>query len=666
MDSQKDLAEFKNRFPDVLKFEKKNTNEDTSLETKVFSYDLPSALPMSRHHKPRTMVARTEYVQRRLAAAAEDTSEKTAFNNGVSVANESKSNKMEQPIRFSDQLKLMNKEWLTPSIEGDFDRSLLPNLFYKTLGFIVKKNDNQTFNLNGWLILRQAIVTCFTYERLFSKVVTKNRDKGREFKLKELSSITEEFRNNKEESNYESYISTIITHVSNLDKQPSVIYTLLSSSIQYLDNDDLSKLLKVFVKCELTVDATQKDDVVGLEWFKIIFKALEVEYDFFSEVTGAFDEKVFSQTFEKEVEWVNSLCETLKKTTAWPDELLLNYFNNGFPGADSNKAKRYEMAKCLSGNPFAKNINLQSKKFLIRANALYGICCSLHYWFLNRVKFSKDFKRNSNQWANKRAPLMFATKYATNVRDPGRLAITGVSYTTMSRGFRDHIIPLILKPLRGAYKTVYVDIAGCHGKFQAAIAPEPAPYIFDIFKNNQDVWKEVLQDPSNNLKSEDKPLLKIVFYAACNGANIKGKENIARHLKKANLNNERFIEALAQTNFYKDLVAIGEHWSQFTDGLYVPTETELIMRDSTHKLSSPVYTSLEFLFITKIQLLVFKFCNFQNVTILQGVHDGTIFLIKDPNFQTEALGSYIQKEIESLSKSLLRGILMNVSVMEID
>lgn len=74
--------------------------------------------------------------------------------------------------------------------------------------------------------------------------------------------------------------------------------------------------------------------------------------------------------------------------TERPFSLSQNYFTNGFPGAEFNQHKRVEMAQPLSQNPFANNINIQSKEMVGIIYALYGIGCSLHYWFLNRVEFS--------------------------------------------------------------------------------------------------------------------------------------------------------------------------------------------------------------------------------------------------------------------------------------
>ena len=100
------------------------------------------------------------------------------------------------------------------------------------------------------------------------------------------------------------------------------------------------------------------------------------------------------------------------------------------------------------------------------------------------------------------------------------------------------------------------------------------------------------------------------------------------------------------------------------DGLYVPTQTERVVRDSVHAQSSPVYCALEFLFVTEIQKLVVEFYNDRNITILQGIYDGTLFMLQADHFEKVELENYSTNKLYPLSEKVLKGITVEVEITE--
>lgn len=555
--------------------------------------------------------------------------------------------------------------------EDEFDKELLPTKFNDSLKELILYSCNQPVVLKGADILCQAVITCFNYELLNSRVKRKAKDKKQESKLEEIKcmiyDILESDKNKLNDgdiSSPEHIIKIIKDYFNELDRG-SVLTVLLTPSIKNLSALELLTIIKAFVNNNFRILPHEKSSQAGFEWFNIVLEALKEEP--FVKDAQHFDVGKLTELFLIEKVWLTNLKETLQIGTEWPNGALKPYFLKGFQGADYNERKRLFMARNLSGNPFAKNVNEQSQKLISISYAIYGICCSIQYWFFNNVQFSKSYTRNQKNWAQNKQLTLFATTYTVNnVKDPGRLAIQGVSYTTTPRIIRDRVVPLILKGFKPSIKAFIIDIGGCHGRFQAAIDPEAAPYIYNIYKNSESVWKDVLEDPKNSLNMQQKNLLKVVFYAACNGGTIEGEQNLKRHLKNFNSSEVQiFTQAFITTEFYKDLLAIARFWNQFTDGIYVPTSVNKVHRDSPHKLSSPVYCALEFLFITEIQSLVFKFYKNNNITILQGIHDGTLFILEAETLNTKELEEYIREYLYPLSKKVLKGIKMDVEIKEL-
>lgn len=177
------------------------------------------------------------------------------------------------------------------------------------------------------------------------------------------------------------------------------------------------------------------------------------------------------------------------------------------------------------------------------------------------------------------------------------------------------------------------------------------------------------------LDPNDKPLLKTMFYAACNGGSIKNDEAILRHILKSRPDFDKprafaFIKAVKQSIVYKELVELGAFWETFQGKIYVPTrEHSLIRRDSfgkltSYKLSSPIYCSFEFMFITEVIRCVFNYFDNKNITVLQGMHDGIVFLTSSPETDLKELENKVNSYVGSLGKDILGGVPVLVTVKE--
>ena len=158
--------------------------------------------------------------------------------------------------------------------------------------------------------------------------------------------------------------------------------------------------------------------------------------------------------------------------------------------------------------------------------------------------------------------------------------------------------------------------------------------MYKVAAKDKSLWEETFSDNSNNVNPLDKPFLKIVFYAACNGGSISSDEALLRHLLKTYPHTQQidtFVKNVKSTKIYNDLHNLGSFWQKFEGRIHVPTRSDKVIRKDrsnnpqSYKLSSPVYCSFEVLFIMEIIQRVFMYFKNNNITILQGMHDGIIF-----------------------------------------
>ena len=129
--------------------------------------------------------------------------------------------------------------------------------------------------------------------------------------------------------------------------------------------------------------------------------------------------------------------------------------------------------------------------------------------------------RRSFFWSNKNLKTPFATEYkeGPQTRDPGRVAIQGMSFTTYAKVFREKAIPRVLtifekiKDKKNDCRFFILDISGAHASLQASLLKEQNPILFKIFKNRLDLWQNFvdLSPAYAPLAMEDKPMMKTLF-----------------------------------------------------------------------------------------------------------------------------------------------------------
>ena len=278
-------------------------------------------------------------------------------------------------------------------------------------------------------------------------------------------------------------------------------------------------------------------------------------------------------------------------------------------------------------------------------------------------------RRRSFFWNAKDFSQPFAVGYkgSAQMKDPGRLAVQGTTFTTYVKSFRDSVVPKMLTVFGAKYELTFfiLDLKGCHAALQAALFPESK--LFELYsKPNLDLWEEfVTASPDNQLTWGDKPLLKISFYAALNGGNVFSEPAILAKFGSIRPGNQlydrikSFPQAFLNNPITQELNNVRQFWVNLNGEVSVPTRSTKIKRKLTAKeaekayqkislrnisggkppsegdpiprqLPTLFYTSMELILMSKIYAFVVEYCYAQNVPIagVQGIHDGILFVSK--------------------------------------
>lgn len=209
---------------------------------------------------------------------------------------------------------------------------------------------------------------------------------------------------------------------------------------------------------------------------------------------------------------------------------------------------------------------------------------------------------------------------------------------------------------------------------------------------NLDMWREfVTQSPHEaEFSIQDKPYLKILFYAALNGGVIKTMDDMARHLSNSTRSGgagDKSMYNFSKNPLYKELLNVKSFWQTFSGEMYVPTRNEKIIRKSsqadfdralakklpyispvnsplTHRLPTVYFTSMEIIYIIKVAcwVLEFGFHNNLKISLVQGIHDGMMFMVEEHGDISEIL-NYVNLMLKTETQQTF-GIIMSASLVD--
>lgn len=332
--------------------------------------------------------------------------------------------------------------------------------------------------------------------------------------------------------------------------------------------------------------------------------------------------------------------------------------------------------------------------------------------------------RRSFHWKSLNFDNPFAVNYVGNstMKDPGRITVKGTTFTTYAKPFREERFPMVFNTLSKELKCQFfiVDLKGCHAVLQAALLKNPI--LFELFSRaDSDIWVEYVKRTENgpdNLKiyKEDKPLLKIGFYASLNGGSIRTEQAILGHLKRSIQQGHPLYErlktfptAMLAHPITQELLEVSQFWESLRGEMYVPTREGMVTRKMTadeaikkaeaaknkaanvllenkpfplyrlpkegdpkpHQLPSLYYTALEVIFASKVVGHVFnklhsgteRYIN-GGTGLVQGIHDGLLF-VTDSEADLTDLVDDVNHKLGIYSKDAL-GIPLRVSLTPCD
>lgn len=384
-----------------------------------------------------------------------------------------------------------------------------------------------------------------------------------------------------------------------------------------------------------------------------------------------------------------------------------NTWREPWPLADKNELQRAKYAEWPSKNNAPMLLNKMCGLATNYGFMLFATVQNTVDLILGQVSFTPknhDLKRNF--WnKNQKMNSPFAEAYTGNtiMDDPGRIAVSGDSFTTYVKVFRDPWMTYIFSKFAAKFNafTFIVDLKGCHGCFQAALTKTRTPILYSVFSaktENQeklDLWNTIVQTSNGTLTLDQKRYMKIIYYAALNGGSVKKVQSLYGHLKvyqKTQGSPEyndltRFAQNMFESPVMNELKSIYSFWESLKGQIYVPTRvlpisrkysekeaasknnqsknpSKKIIQDgdpATHRLPTLVYTTLEVIFIQRVIAAVYRYCAENNilVNLSQGIHDGVLF-ISNKETNLELLEKYVNARISQESQALL-GVELSVS-----